>query len=370
MIHPLSQKNTFRLSVSNILFLILTCGFLLPKFNFSGFFVSIPDLVSILLSLGFIINFKLNKKILSIFKYEIVICFLFFFLLIINSLLANADYYSFFYVIRILSYIAACLFMVQNIKTDCTIIANISITIVGIYIFFYCFYIIFNIHDYTIDQILYGYTKIRLKLPFEYSNTTSVPFGYLLSLIFAYIFFDKIVVKKKSKLNLFLLAQILTISRAAVLSTIVLFFFKKNIIKYFLIPLLFFFIAYKTFESGSFDKSSYDRIRFVFISTKIYFENFSNNFFGIGLSPEIIFSKTNYYYFENIFSQSLINGGPLLLLVVISMYITFSYRIFAKKKYIYIPVLIGNFFGGFNLLSTISLPIYFIIIYSIYELND
>ena len=370
MMHPLSQKNTFRLSVSNILFLILTCGFLLPKFNFSGFFVSIPDLVSILLSLAFIINFKLSKKILSIFKYEIILCISFLYLLIINYLLANADYYSFFYVLRILSYTAACLFMVQNIKNDCTSIVNMSIIIVGIYIFFYCFYIIINIHDYTIDQILYGYTKIRLKLPFEYSNTTSVPFGYLLSLIFAYIFFNKIVLKKNFKINLFILAQILTISRAAVLSTLVVFFFKKNIVKYFLIPILFFFIIYKNIESGSLDKSSFDRVKFLIISTKIYVENFPYNFFCIGFITEIVFSYTNFYFFESIFSQSFVNGRSLLLFIVISMYLTFSYRILAKKKYIYIPVLIGNFFGGFNLLSTISLPIYFILVYSIYKLDD
>jgi|UPI000422C11F hypothetical protein len=370
MTPKLFLRNILSLSALEIFFLIFICGFFLPKFKIVSFYVSIPDILAVFFTLKFFMKGKINTIILSIFKFEITITFFFIFLLLINFIKNNTDYYSFFYVLRITSYIFASFYIIGKIKKNCSKIINLSIYIVGIYIFFYVSYILINIWGFSIDEIFYGYTKIRLKLPFEYSNTTSVPFGYLLSLIFVYIVSSKNVFKF-SKFNslLFLLAQLFTISRAATLSSVIFLIFKKNKIGYFFIPIFLYFIFLKTFSDGSLDKSSFDRVRFLIHSVDVYFNNLQNNFFGFGLSPNILFSNTDYYYFENIFSQSLMNGGILFVLIIITMYITFTYRMLFKMKYIYIPVLIGNLFGGFNLLSTISLPLYIMMVYHSYHIE-
>ncbi len=361
MILKMFQKNILKLSLNESLSIVLLCGFLFPKFSFLNYNISIPDLLACIFAVTLLFKIKhIKLKIFEIFKFEILILIFFLFLLFFNLLISNIDAYSFLYVFRILIYISASIYILSVIKKKRVLkILEIALYIISFYIFFYIVYILINIWNYPIDVILYGYTKIRLKLPFEYSGTTSVPFAYLLALIFAY-FQSK---SKTLKMSLFFVAQIFTISRAAILASSItlLFKYKKFGFVVFFITIL--LVVFKTILGGGFDHSSSDRIFFLIYSIELFLETFPDSLFGYGLSPTILYSNTGYFYYENIFSQSLMNGGIFLTLIVFMMYIVFTYRILFKRKYIYIPVLIGNLLGGFNLFSTISLPIYFILVY-------
>lgn len=366
----LLQKNISKFLIPDILFIIFICGFLGPKISFFKFVISISDILAILFCIIFIITGKLKKKTYGIFKIEFLIGVFYIFLYLINFGFADKiDGYSFFFVFRIFTYVMASLFMLNYLSVyKRNKIIKYSILVIFIYIFFYSIFILINVWSYSLDSILYGYTKIRLKLLFEYSNTTSVPLGYILSIIFTYILYSKKKIFKTEKFLLFVyfLAQVFTISRSAILSSGAAIILKKNYINLIIIPLVFFLIAYKTLNYSSeniLDKSSFDRVKFLLHSFNFYFQNFPSNFFGYGLSPDIVYLNTGYYYYENIFSQSLISGGILLLLLIFLLKFLFAYRVIFKYQYIYIPVIIGNIFGGFNLFSTLVLPIYFLLIY-------
>lgn len=108
---------------------------------------------------------------------------------------------------------------------------------------------------------------------------------------------------------------------------------------------------------------------FFIYSINFYLKSLPHSFLGFGLSPNILYENTGYFYYENIFAQSLMNGGLIFLLIIILMYFTFAYRILFLGMYIYVPVLVGNFFGGYNLFSTISLPLYLMFV-CYYKNND
>lgn len=359
MIQNLFQKNISNISPIDILYVIFLCGFLLPKFQFLGFHISISDILSLFFSFLFFLKLKkLDKKILYFFKFELIISLTILFLLYVNQLIYNNDAYSYFYTVRIITYILASIYIIQISGNRGINITSLTINIVILYSFLYILFIFLNISKYSLDEILYGYTEVRFKLPYEYSGSTSVPLAYLLSLIFAYL--SK---TKKASLIILFLAQIFTVSRAAIISSSILLIVKYKKYGYLIVPLSLFFVLYKTLISNELDHSSSDRITFATYSIYFYLNDFPKSFFGYGLSPNILYSNTGYFYYENIFSQVLMSGGILYFLVIVAMYINFSYRILFLKRYIYIPVLLGNFLGGYNLLSTISLPIYFMLAY-------
>jgi hypothetical protein len=355
----LFQKNIFNTSLIEYISIIFVCGFLLPKFSVMGFYTSFSDICGCILTILLFYKFTLiDIKIINLFIFELTSSFFIIFLLFFNFVTNNIDSYSYLYTSRIIIYIFASIYIIKNTNLDSYKILNFSINIITIYIYIYIFLILLNIWNFSIDEILYGYTFVRLKLPFEYSGTTSVPFGYLLSLIFTYL-----VATKKSHLSVYFIAQILTMSRAAVLSSSVIILLKKRKFGLIIFLLTLLFIINKTLLSGGLDHSSSDRLVFFFYSLEFYFNSFSKFIFGYGLSPSLLYLNTGYYYYENIFSQALMNGGIIFLILTFTMYLIFAFRIIFMKKYIYIPVLIGNFLGGFNLFSTISLPLYFLLVF-------
>jgi len=356
-------RNIYELSFLEKLVIIFLCGFLLPKISFLGTYISIPDILSVFFSI-YLLKVKYKIKIINIFKFEILIVFFYILLLLYNYLASNIDLYSFLNITRFAFYILATVNLIYFLGNKSKKIIDISIYTIGIYILFYLLYIIINIWKYPIEEIFYGYTSIRLKLPFEYSGTTSVPFGYLLSLIFAYTLGSK-----KNGSFLFFVGQIFTMSRSAILSSLIFLFFKNKKLFFICFPVVVALILYKSFSKGVMDHSSYDRFYFFIYSIDFYLKSLPHSFFGFGLSPYILYENTGYFYFENIFAQSLMSGGIVLLLIIILMYFTFAYRILFLGMYIYIPVLVGNFFGGYNLFSTISLPLYLMFVYH-YKKNN
>lgn len=345
-------RNIYELSFLEKLVIIFLCGFLLPKISFLGTYISIPDILSVFFSI-YLLKVRYKIKIINILKFEILIVFFYILLLFYNYLANNIDLYSFLNITRFTFYIWATVNLISFLGNKSKKLIEISIFTIGIYVLFYVLYIIVNIWNYPISVIFFGYTSIRLKLPFEYSGTTSVPFGYLLSLIFVYTLGSK-----KNNSFLFFIGQIFTMSRAAILASLIFLFFKNKKIFFISFPLVVAFILYKSFSSGELDYSSYDRFYFFIFSFNFFLKSLPHSLLGFGLSPNILYENTGYFYYENIFAQSLMNGGLIFLLIIILMYFTFAYRILFLGMYIYIPVLVGNFFGGYNLFSTISLPLY------------
>jgi hypothetical protein len=348
----LYARNIYELSFLEKLVIIFLCGFLLPKISFLGTYISIPDILSVFFSI-YLLKVKYKIKIINILKFEILITFFYILLLLYNYLASNIDLYSFLNITRITFYIFATINIISFLGNKSQKIIDISIYTIGIYVLFYVFYIIINIWKYPIEVIFYGYSSIRLKLPFEYSGTTSVPFGYLLSLIFAYILGSK-----KNSSFLFFVAQIFTMSRSAILSSLIFLFFKNKKLFFISFPVIVALLLYKSLAKGEIDHSSYDRIFFFIYSINFYLKSLPHSLLGFGLSPNILYENTGYFYYENIFAQSLMTGGIIFFLINILMYFTFAYRLLFLGMYIYIPVLVGNFFGGYNFFSTISLPLY------------
>lgn len=351
-------------NIKIFLIVLFVAGWLVPKVSL-GASVGIQDLASVLL----LINFKIKKDVFHLFYGELVYAILLLFFAVIEFVMYNSlD--GFLISVRILLYVLAG---ISILRYNINIIQKSFRVIVKIYIVYFIYnflIIIFYVLNggVSLAVFLLGYGDFRIKAPFEGGGTTTVPIGYMLSLLLTVTF----ALYGRLTNIFFSLCALGTASRSAILSVFLILGRQMNFRKIsswlFALPIVILFLGFiymKSFgsDSGSLDGSSSKRMELYTYALKVIWENPSALLIGVGVSGSVLEARLGESFFESMLFNSLVQGGVLLLLssvfiIVKSIYYDYRY----KLNYLSIPILIGNVIGGSNYFSMFAFPLMVLII--------
>lgn len=364
----IGRRNGFYINIENIkvFFIVLyVCGWLLPKISLGGLSLGIQDLACLLL----LIRFKIRKDLLSIFYGELAYSIFLVFYSVVELISAGG-------LDGILISVRVFLFVIAGIgilRYEMETIRKSLRVIMRIYIAYFLYNFLLIIYSLTVGGVslivfLRGYGDFRIKAPFEGGGTTTVPIGYMFSILLT-----ATLVLYGKWTNFFIsLCALGTASRSAILSVFIVHGFKMNYKKvsswFLAVPFVILFAGFvimKSYssDSGDIDGSSSKRLDLYSYAISMIWHQPSALLLGFGVSAKALDASIGESFFESMLFNSLMQGGVILLLS--SAYILIKsvyYDNFYKLNYISIPILIGNLIGGSNYFSMFAFPLMVVII--------
>lgn len=373
LIDGVKQHSTFKENIKIFFIILYVCGWLFPKLTIGGINLGIQDLACVLL----LLNIKINKNYLNFFFAELLyasVILLFSVFEIINNSSLEGALIAIRIFLFVISGIAISRFQILTIRTALKLIVKIYI----IYFLYNLIIILYNIIGGGINLIVFlrGYGDFRIKAPFEGGGTTTVPIGYMFSILLTLT-----LVHYNRWINFFFsICALGTASRSAILSVFVtngLNMNFKRISSWLLaIPFIVLFIGFVLMkslgDSGEIDGSSAKRFDLYIYALKLMWHNPIALFTGFGVGPKVLEANIGESFFESLVFNSLIQGGLILFISSIFILIKCVFcDIKYKLNYISIPVLIGNLIGGSNYFSMFAFPLMIlIIVYTISSRQD
>jgi hypothetical protein len=367
------KKYSLRRYVKIILYTLFISGWLLPKIVFDSFNIGIQEFSGVLILCSFRSKFYIHRFwIIEVFFSVFVL-----FISIIQFLYLR-DLYGIFISFRVLLFVLVASILINDQIENLFSALKINSFIILVFIVVNVFRILLNIFENSFDPIsfFHGSDSYRVRAPFENGLASSqIPIGYLFSILFCFPFFQSSFFKKYT----LLIGAIGTTSRAAMISLALKLAVSINlkkisslIIIIFLSALMFLVYA-KSFtgDSGEVSGSTSKRAELYINAFQLMTQDPQKLLVGFGLSPTALEKYTGESFYESFVINSFMQGGILLMLASLAIFIKtayFDYKI--GLNWIIFPVLIGNLIGGSNYFSMYAFPFYALLISYQIKLNS